>query len=66
MTTPKLQDPALTDVLAALHGRLGLERWIATRREGEGLIVVASHGEDLDIEAGARIPCPRSGWVGSV
>jgi diguanylate cyclase (GGDEF)-like protein len=56
MTAPKLQDPALAEVLAALHGRLGLERWIATRCEGEDLIVVASHGEGLDLEAGARIP----------
>jgi diguanylate cyclase (GGDEF)-like protein len=56
MTTPKLQDPALTEVLAALQGRLGLERWIATRCEGEELLVVASHGEGLDIDAGARMP----------
>lgn len=60
MTTPKLQDPALTEVLAALHGRVGLERWIATRREREELIVVASHGEGIDIEAGARIHWPES------
>lgn len=58
MTMPKLQEPALTEVLAALHARLGLERWIATRRDGEELIVVASQGEGLDIQAGARIPWP--------
>ncbi len=60
MTTPTLQDPALTEVLAALHGRLGLERWIATRCEGEELVVVASHGNGVDLEAGAHIRWPET------
>lgn len=65
MTTPKLQDPDLTEVLATLRGRLGLERWIATRCEAEELIVVASHGEGLDIEIGDRIRWPESACMAS-